>query len=182
MKNSEDILWVTRILLWNDERAFSHLMSKYLPQVRRYFIVQTMGNEATSDDLTQETFIKAWKGIRGFKQLASFETWLYRIAFNTYASYTRSNNKTTLSIDVAYDLTQEDEHSTTCYEEQKTVQKAVYSLNEKERQCITLFYLEEMSIKEIQKITGYPTGSIKVYLSRGRNNLEKILKQYERER
>ena len=99
MKNSEDILWVTRVLLWNDERAFRRLMEKYLPQVRRYFLVQTMGNQATSDDLTQETFIKAWQGIGGFRGLSSFSTWLYRIAFNTFMNHTRSAACQTTPID-----------------------------------------------------------------------------------
>lgn len=182
MKNSEDILWVTRVLLWNDERAFRRLMEKYLPQVRRYFLVQTMGNQATSDDLTQETFIKAWQGIGGFRGLSSFGTWLYRIAFNTFMNHTRSAACQTTPIDderTAYEIADEGPPPTW---QEEALQNAICLLNEKERHCITLFYLEEMSIKEIQKITGYPAGSIKAYLSRGRNNLEKILKSDERER
>lgn len=182
MKQSEDILWVTRVLLWNDERAFSRLMEKYLPQVRRYFLIQTMGNQAATDDLTQETFIKAWQGIGGFRGLSSFSTWLYRIAYNTFINYTRGKGNPTTPIDderSAYEIPDE---SPPAHKQEEALQKAIYSLNEKERHCITLFYLEEMSIKEIQKITGYPTGSIKAYLSRGRNNLEKILKSDEKER
>lgn len=182
MKNSEDILWVTRVLLWNDERSFRRLMEKYLPQVRRYFLVQTMGNQATSDDLTQETFIKAWQGIGGFRGLSSFSTWLYRIAFNTFMNHTRSAACQTTPIDderTAYEIADEGPPPTW---QEEALQNAICLLNEKERHCITLFYLEEMSIKEIQKITGYPAGSIKAYLSRGRNNLEKILKSDERER
>lgn len=183
MKKSEEILWVTRVLLWNDERAFSRLMKKYLPQVRRYFLVQTRGNESVSDDLTQETFIKAWSGIKGFKQLSSFNSWLYSIAFNTFISYTRNKSIATEPLDEehhAYKIA--DEPYPPPDSREKTLQKAIYSLNEKERHCITLFYLEEMSIKEIQKITGYPAGSIKAYLSRGRSNLEKIMTEYEKER
>ena len=182
MKNSEDILWVTRVLLWNDEHAFKRLMEKYLPQVRRYFLVQTMGNQALSDDLTQETFIKAWQGIGGFCGLSSFSTWLYRIAFNTFMNHTRNATCQTTPIDnerTAYEIADE---SPQPLRQKEALQNAICQLNEKERHCITLFYLEEMSIKEIQKITGYPAGSIKAYLSRGRNNLEKILKSYEKER
>lgn len=182
MKKSEDILWVTRVILWNDERAFSRLMEKYLPQVRRYFLVQTMGNQATSDDLTQETFIKAWQGIGGFRGLSSFSTWLYRIAYNTFINYTRGKGNPTTPIDEEHTAYEIPDEGPPLYEQEKALQKAVYSLNEKERHCITLFYFEEMSIKEIQKITGYPAGSIKAYLSRGRDRLEKILKSDENKR
>jgi RNA polymerase sigma-70 factor (ECF subfamily) len=60
-------------------------------------------------------------------------------------------------------------------EREDELHRAIYRLNLKERQCVTLYYLEEKKIKEIAKITGYPEGSIKAYLSRGRSNLEKIL-------
>ena len=183
MKNSEEILWVTRVLLWNDERAFSLLMEKYLPQVRRYFLVQTRGNESVSDDLTQETFIKAWSGIKGFKQLSSFGSWLYSIAFNTFINYTRNKNIATEPLDEVHHANKiADEPFPPPDDREIALQKAIYNLNDKERHCITLFYLEEMSIKEIQKITGYPAGSIKAYLSRGRSNLEKFINEYEKER
>ncbi len=179
MKSHEDLLWITQVLLWNDERAFSCLMNKYMPQVRRYFLIQTKGNEATCDDLTQETFIRAWRGLNRFRQLSSFGTWLYRIAFNVYMSYAAQNN-TPQSIDdetTAWMLANSDDIETTEKEEQ--IRRAIYRLNEKERQCITLFYLEDMKIKDIEKITGWPMGSIKSYLSRGRSNLEKILNNNE---
>ena len=141
-----------------------------------------MGNQALSDDLTQETFIKAWQGIGGFRGLSSFSTWLYRIAFNTFMNHKRNATCQTTPIDnerTAYEIADE---SPPPLRQKEALQNAICQLNEKERHCITLFYLEEMSIKEIQKITGYPAGSIKAYLSRGRNNLEKILKSYEKER
>ena len=87
MKDPEDILWVTRVLLLNDQRAYSSLMNKYLPHIQRYFIIQTKGNQAVSDDLTQETFIKAWQGLSSFRQISSFRNWLLKIAFNTFISY-----------------------------------------------------------------------------------------------
>ncbi len=177
MKNPEDILWVTRVLLLNDHRAYSSLMNKYLPHVRRYFLIQTKGNEALSDDLTQETFIKAWQGIGSFKQIASFQNWLLRIAFNTFISFVRKNKKDDFleSIDddtKAYEIA--DEKAPEPLNED-ALHCAIYKLNSKERQCVTLFYLEEKKIKEIVKITGYSEGSIKSYLSRARSNLEKIL-------
>ena len=56
MSSPEEILLISRVLLLNDERAFGRLMKRYLRPVRRYFLIQTGGDEALSDDLTQETF------------------------------------------------------------------------------------------------------------------------------
>lgn len=177
MKNPEDILWVSRVLLLNDRRAFSSLMNKYLPHIQRYFLILTKGNEAVSDDLTQETFIKVWQGLGSFKQAASFRNWLLKIAFNTFISYTRESKKDELLEPIdndvkAYEIV--DDEPPEAHSEE-ALHRAIYRLNLKERQCVTLFYLEEKKIKEIAKITGYSEGSIKAYLSRGRSNLEKIL-------
>ena len=177
MKDPEDILWVTRVLLLNDQRAYSSLMNKYLPHIQRYFIIQTKGNQAVSDDLTQETFIKAWQGFSSFKQISSFRNWLLKIAFNTFVSYIRENKKEeffeSIDDDIGTYEIMDDEAPRP--ESEDALHRAIYRLNLKERQCVTLFYLEEKKIKEIAKITGYSEGSIKVYLSRGRSNLEKIL-------
>ncbi|MBQ2878542.1 MAG: RNA polymerase sigma factor [Bacteroidaceae bacterium] len=177
MKSPEDFLWITQVLLWNDEKAFERLMMKYLPHIRRYFIIQTAGNEALSDDLTQETFIRAWRGLSGFGRLSSFSTWLYKIAFNVYASHV-TKSITTLPLDNdknAFAIADKDNFATSDIQEE--VREAIYRLNEREKVCITLFYIDDMSIKDIAKITGYTTGTIKSHLARGRKNLEKILKK-----
>lgn len=177
MKSPEDFLWITQVLLWNDERAFQRLMMKYLPQIRRYFIIKTAGDEALSDDLTQETFIRAWRGLSGFGRLSSFSTWLYKIAFNVHASHV-AKSVTTLSLDdekTVFAIA--DDNNIATLEIQEEVREAIYKLSEGERECITLFYIDDMSIKDIAKVTGYATGTIKSHLARGRKNLEKILRK-----
>ena len=166
MKSPEDFLWITQVLLWNDEKAFERLMMKYLPHIRRYFIIQTAG-----------TFIRAWRGLSGFGRLSSFSTWLYKIAFNVYASHV-TKSITTLPLDNdknAFAIADKDNFATSDIQEE--VREAIYRLNEREKVCITLFYIDDMSIKDIAKITGYTTGTIKSHLARGRKNLEKILKK-----
>ena len=68
MKNTiEEIAWISRIALFNDERAFGKLLDKYHAAVRRIMLAQTGGDEALSDDLVQEVFIKVWLNIGNFK-------------------------------------------------------------------------------------------------------------------
>ena len=82
-----DLVLISRVVLLNDERAFADLMKKYQRPVRRYFLVQTGGDEALSDDLAQETFIHAWQHLDSFHGLSGFGTWLYRIAHNTWCNW-----------------------------------------------------------------------------------------------
>ena len=68
--------------------AFGVLVSEYQSEIRRFFMNLT-GDAALSDDLSQETFIKAYTSIRSFRMMSRFRTWLYRIAYNEFYSYYR---------------------------------------------------------------------------------------------
>ena len=77
-----DIVLVTQVAVSGNRRAFDELVRRYQSPVRRFFLSQTMGDEQLSDDLAQDTFIKAYTNITSFRGLASFKTWLMRIAYN----------------------------------------------------------------------------------------------------
>ena len=177
MSSPEEIFLISRVVLLNDERAFGRLMKRYLRPVHRYFLIETGGDEALSDDLTQETFIRAWKGMDSYKRLSAFGTWLYRIAYNTYQNHLRGA-KHHLSLDdehlspILQTLTAEADHDA---EQVASLHRAIAQLSERERTCITLFYLEEMSVKEIAAVTSMSEGSIKTALHRGRNHLRTLL-------
>ena len=177
MSTPEEILLISRVVLLGDERAFGRLMKRYLRPVHRYFLIETGGDEALSDDLTQETFIRAWKGMDTYRRLSAFGTWLYRIAYNTYQNHLKGV-KHHLSLDDEHmaptllTLTTETDH----YAEQvASLHRAIAQLNDGERTCITLFYLEEMSVKEIAAVTSMNESAIKTALHRGRNHLRTLL-------
>ena len=105
-------------------------------------------------------------------------TWyLPCIAFTTYQNHLKGV-KHHLSLDDEHvapalqHLTTEPDHDT---DEIAALHRAIGLLNEGEKTCITLFYLEEMSIKEIAAVTEMSTGAIKTALSRGRNHLRTLL-------
>ena len=132
MKSTKDFLYITKVLLWNDQQAFQCLMMKYLPQIRRYFIIQTKGNEALSDDLAQETFIRAWRGLSGFSGLSSFSTWLYKIAFNVYASHV-SRNIVTLSLDDEETTLTIIDNNFTTSDIQEEIREAIYPVKRRRK-------------------------------------------------
>ena len=176
---SSDLVLVSRVVLLNDERAFEQLMRKYQRPVRRYFLMQTNGDEALSDDLAQETFIRAWQHLDSFHGLSGFGTWLYRIAHHTWLNYYARHRELLLLSDptvrtaaeaVADDAPCDDER-------QQALRRALTLLGDDERTCITLFYLQELSLRDIHAVTGLPVGTIKSHLSRARAKLKDILEK-----
>ena len=175
MSQLNDIALVAQVVVLGNKRAFDTLVKKYQSPVRRFFLHQTLGDESLSDDLAQETFIKAYTRIASFKNLSNFGTWLFRIAYNVFYDYIRTRKETS-------DL-EDSETDTSCRTEQPDIgtemdiYRALAQLKETERTCITLFYMEDLPIDKIADVTGMPTGTIKSHLSRGKEKMTHFLKQ-----
>lgn len=175
MSQLNDISLVTQVVVLGNTKAFDRLVRKYQSPIRRFFLNQTCGDSELSDDLAQDTFIKAYTNISSFKNLSSFSTWLYRIAYNVFYDYIRSRKETadldSREIDNVH-YTEQDNFG------QKTdLHKSLAMLKEIERTCITLFYMEDLSIDKIATVTGCPTGTVKSHLSRGKEKLANYLKK-----
>ena len=72
MSQLNDIALVAQVVVFGNKRAFDTLVKKYQSPIRRFFLQQTLGDEALSDDLAQETFIKAYTHLASYKNLSSF--------------------------------------------------------------------------------------------------------------
>ena len=81
MSQINDISLVAQVVVFKNTRAFDQLVKKYQSPVRRFFLNLTCGDSELSDDLAQDTFIKAYTNLSSFHNLSSFSTWLYRIAY-----------------------------------------------------------------------------------------------------
>lgn len=170
-----DISLVAQVVVFHNTRAFDQLVKKYQSPVRRFFLHQTCGDSELSDDLAQDTFIKAYTNIASFKNLSSFSTWLYRIAYNVFYDYIRSRKETddldTYRVDAQCSTLQQD------VGQHMDIYRALATLKEMERTCITLFYMEDQSIEKIAGITGCPAGTVKSHLSRAKDKMASYLKQ-----
>ncbi len=175
MNQLNDIALVTQVVVLRNTRAFDQLVRKYQSPVRRFFLNLTCGDRELSDDLAQETFLKAYTNIASFKNLSSFSTWLYRIAYNEFYDYLRSRKDTddldTVQVDARYSVRQED------IGQRMDLYRALATLKEIERTCITLFYMEDQSIDKIAGITGCPVGTVKSHLSRAKDKMAAYLKK-----
>lgn len=175
MSQLNDIALVAQVVVLGNKRAFDTLVKKYQSPVRRFFLHQTLGDEELSDDLAQDTFIKAYTHLASFKNLSSFSTWLFRIAYNVFYDYIRNRKETSGLEDWEVDATYQTEQRR--IGEEMDIYRGLSILKEAERTCITLRYMEDLSIDKIASITGMPSGTVKSHLSRGKEKLANFLKQ-----
>jgi len=75
-----------------ETRMFDELVRRYQDQVYG-MAARFVGQAADAEDIAQEVFLKAFRGLRGFKGDAKFSTWLYRITFNLCTDWLRRNRK-----------------------------------------------------------------------------------------
>ena len=92
MSQINDIALVAQVVVFKTPGRLI-LWSKVPIAHQAFFLHQTLGDTELSDDLAQETFIKAYTNLASFKNLSSFSTWLYRIAYNIFYDYIRSKKK-----------------------------------------------------------------------------------------
>ncbi len=170
MRHTNDTLLISRVMLFDDRRAFATLVEQHQPTIRRFFLHQTMGDEMLSDDLAQETFIKLYYSIKQFKGLANLSTYLYRIAYNVLQDHLRRNRftHTTDIIPECAISTHNDTHI--------DITRALQQLTPTERAAITLYYIVDRKGEDVASILQLPAGTVKSHLSRARNKIADFLK------
>ena len=175
MSQISDIALVAQVVAFGNKRAFDSLVKKYQSSIRRYFLHQTLGDKELSDDLAQETFIKAYTHLTTFKNLSNFSTWLFRIAYNVFYDYIRNRKETSGLEDWEVDATYQIEQKR--IGEEMDIYRGLSLLKETERTCVTLHYMEDLPIEKIAAIMEIPSGTVKSHISRGKEKLANFLKQ-----
>lgn len=198
MVEFNDIALVTQVAVFRNKKAFDQLVRKYQSPVRRFFLNQTLGDEQLSDDLAQETFIKAYVNITKFRDMASFSTWLMRIAYNVFYDEVRKRKVETVSFEEGGRRKEEGDYShPQIYRQNSSLQQdyshssflvppsslkmdihqALALLKPDERTCITLQLIDGYPIDQIAKITGIAENTVKSHLRRGKEKMANYLKQ-----
>lgn len=181
MKTLTDMALVTQTALLGNKRAFDQLVRRHQSAVRRFLLHLTLGNTALSDDLAQETFIRAYTHIGHFKALASFQTWLFRIAYRAYYDYQRSRQRQPgLATDggeatLAVAATMATPTTETMLS--LDLLNALALLSDLERTCITLQLIDGEPIARIAEITGLGENTVKSHLHRGKKRMAHYLRQ-----
>ena len=126
-------------------------------------------NEEDAQDAVQEAIYRSYKNLEFLKDKRKFKSWIYKIITNT--SFEMLKNKKDY-LDIEQENVQEDKID---IDTNLTLWNAVQGLEQPYRTTITLFYYEDMSIKEISKITGTKIDAIKKQLSRGREKIKEVM-------
>lgn len=156
-----------------------HAKSVYL------FIFKLIGNKEDSEDITQETFIKAWQKLSKFDTEKNFKAWLFGIAKNTAIDKLRkkkSINFSSLNIEEESDfenniIDTEDlpDEIFAKKESEEKLKKAIEKLSESQRLLIYLHINEDLTFEEIAKITEKPMNTIKSQYGRSILKLKDLL-------
>ncbi len=173
MSKTEDMLWVSQVVMFDNKQAFNHLVLKYQSPIRRFFLNLTMGDKPLSDDLAQETFIKAYLNIRSFQGISGFSTWLFRVAHNTFYDSVRAK-KYYDDINIA-EIDKKNNIEITFSQEKNDIFAALQFLKKDEKTTVLLFYMEDKTHKEIAKITNLPLGTVKTNILKGKEKIGKFL-------
>jgi len=162
-----------------NRQAFGLLVQRHQAAVRRFLLHQTLGNAALSDDLAQETFLKAYTHLDQYRGGAAFLTWLLRIAYNQFYDHTRKRGRQSAIISRDQASSSSSSSSSDLHMD---IYRALALLRDEERLCITLQLVDGYPLADIAQITGMPEGTVKSHLSRGKEKLSTYLKQngYER--
>ena len=180
MKNNDAAL-IQRVLE-GDDTAFSALVRKYQKPVHA-LAWRKIGDFHIAEDITQDTFLKAYQRLSTLKEPQKFSGWLYVIAANYCKMWLRKKRLSTQSLEDTSSAQVEkttysgyviEENERTVAESQReVVKKLLAKLQESERTVITLYYLGEMSYEEISEFLGVSVAAIKNRLYRARNRLKK---------
>lgn len=143
--------------------------------LRRFLLALCGGDASLADDIAQDALVRAYVASGSFLGLSKFSTWLFRIAYNCYVDHHRKPKLETVSSDTKQALSIPATDETDSGFRHQRLYQALESLPEKVKASIILHYFEDRSIKEISSILQMPQGTVKYYLSTGRNHLKSIL-------
>lgn len=138
-------------------------------------------NREEAEEVAQDAFVKVYKSLDSFRYEGKFSAWLYTIVYRESISRLRKlkpvNTNTVEIPDNAYFESDCEDgiERLTRTDRSALIHKALGRLKPEEASVLTLFYLEEMTLKEIDEITGMSVSNVKVHLHRGRKNLLHIV-------
>jgi len=169
--------------LQGDTRAFGTLVEKYQDFIFT-IALRVVKVREEAEEVAQDTFIKAFQSLSGYRGDAKFSSWLYSIAYRKALDSIRKNQKKR-NIELVEEITEGEIntidnalHYMQEKEKKEVIQQCILQLPEQEAVIITLYYFDDQSVKEISAITQLSEDNIKIKLYRSRKKLFTLLKQF----
>jgi len=169
-----------------EQKAYSRLLSRYKDNIY-FYILKMIGNKTSANDLTLETFDKAFQKLDTYNNEYAFSTWLYKIARNKTIDYVRKRKLNTISINYGADeeasinentlqsgVPNPEENMIRLQEETK-VMEYINAMKPKYRKLIELRFIKEYAYEEIAQKLNIPIGTVKTQLFRAKNILAEMM-------
>jgi RNA polymerase sigma-70 factor, ECF subfamily len=136
-----------------------------------------------AEELAQEAFVRAWRGLGGWRREGSFSTWLFALAANVFRSELKRFPTVNVPLEEAAEPSRPAGQHVALAEQlsSETVRRAVLSLPVRYREPVVLFYFHEMVVGAAARTMGLPEGTLKARLSRAREMLRRRFPGLERE-
>ncbi len=176
-----DLLLVNRCL-GGDARSFNDLINSYKRQVFS-LIYRMVNNAADAEDLSQETFIKVYRGLKLYDPAYPFHTWIFKIAHNTAIDFLRANRKPAITIDDTENPLEIEDPGPSLEERAENlsqrgmIEREMAGLPPLYREILALRHQQELSYEEIAGVLEIPVGTVKVRLFRAREMMKQKLVQ-----
>jgi RNA polymerase sigma-70 factor (ECF subfamily) len=162
----------TEVTAAEREAAFHTFVASHRERVRRLAWRLIGGDEAAAEDVVQDAFVKAYRGLRSFRGEASLETWFYRIVVRQAQNYRRWR-----ALRELWNGSGEQVSSIPANGElgdpglRQRISSALDQLSRRQREAFILVHLEGFTVQECADLLGKPTGTIKSHLHRALSTL-----------
>lgn len=178
--NAQDMVWVRSVQLHDDRAAFAQLVRRHQGALRALLRRLCDGHAGTADELAQESLLQAYLALPGFRGDSAFRTWLYRLAYNVYLQHRRRGGErlqreADATTPEAADLAADEPPLSHSVALSLDLQRALARLGEAEREAIVLCHLAALSHAEAAAVTGWPLGTVKTHVLRGKAKLRASL-------
>lgn len=170
---------LARAVQEGDKDSFGILVERYETKLLRYGR-KFLSNPQDIEDIVQDVFMSTYQNIQSFDTTQRFSPWIYRIAHNAYVNGLKKHSRnpfvlvdfdTFISHPVYEDPAPREREEA---EMKSMIEKGLDQLASKYREVLILYYLEDMSYKEIADILEVPTSTVGIRMKRGKEALKKI--------
>lgn len=172
---------IVKHIIAGQTSQYRHLIEKYEAKLLRY-VIYLIKDPDLSADVVQDTFIKAYRNLRGYNPKYPFNSWIFRIAHNEAMNAVKKNRHIVAESDLPsgfkpFTAPSGIEQAIDRNILKADVQRCLLQLKTQWREILSLYYFEQLSYEEISRILRMPTSTVGVRLKRARQGLRDVCEQ-----
>lgn len=165
---------IARVLVHDDRAAFGELVQRHQSAVRRFLCQLTGGDHALADDLAQDTFLQAYRGLALYRGDARFTTWLFGIAHNYFRNARRKTRENPQG-KIPEPVDESTPSPARAIALRQDLSAALHQLSVDEQMTLHVCYQQGLSHGEAAEVLGWPVGTVKTHLARSKEKLRQLL-------